>query len=145
MRSYIRHPSDIPVEIIAEKGPSCASVPRLINFSHGGLSFLSRIPHPQNSLVKIRISFVNPPFETVGTIKWCQPKDRQFEIGIEFLDQNDQFKMRMVEQICHIEHYKNEVLLKEGRKLTGHEAAMEWIEKYAGDFPGSDDDQAVNH
>jgi hypothetical protein len=41
----------------------------------------------------------------------------------------------MVEQVCHIEQYKADVLKKEGRELTGEEAAKEWILKYAKDFP----------
>jgi hypothetical protein len=41
----------------------------------------------------------------------------------------------MIEQICHIEHYRQEVLRVEGRKLSSKEAASEWISKYARDFP----------
>ena len=41
----------------------------------------------------------------------------------------------MIEQICHIEHYRKEVERLEGRALSAHEAAGEWISKYAGDFP----------
>ena len=48
------------------------------------------------------------------------------------------FRARMVEQVCHIEQYKHQVLKKEGRKLSGEEAALEWIQKYAPQFPGSD-------
>jgi hypothetical protein len=46
----------------------------------------------------------------------------------------------MVEQICFIEHYKNEVLETEGRALTSEQAAAEWIEKYgaAGSHPEID-------
>jgi hypothetical protein len=41
----------------------------------------------------------------------------------------------MVEQICHIEHYKREVAEREGRELSGQQAAKEWIAKYAASFP----------
>ncbi len=41
----------------------------------------------------------------------------------------------MIEQVCYIEQYRKEVLKKEGRKLSGEEAAMEWVEKYAKDSP----------
>jgi len=43
--------------------------------------------------------------------------------------------VRMIEQICYIEHYRKEVLLNEGRRITSEQAALEWIEKYAQDFP----------
>ena len=43
----------------------------------------------------------------------------------------------MVEQVCYIESYKKVVYETEGRQLTTEEAAMEWIRKYASQFPGS--------
>lgn len=43
--------------------------------------------------------------------------------------------MRMIEQICHIEHYRKEVERQEGRRLSSQDAADEWISRYAGDFP----------
>jgi hypothetical protein len=47
-----------------------------------------------------------------------------------------------VEQICHIEQYKADVLLSEGRRLNGEQAALEWIEKFARDFPQLRDDDS---
>jgi phage tail tape-measure protein len=41
----------------------------------------------------------------------------------------------MVEQLCYIEQYKQMVKTLEDRNISGEEAAMEWIEKYAGEFP----------
>jgi hypothetical protein len=41
----------------------------------------------------------------------------------------------MAEQICRIEEYKKEIREKEGRLLDGTDAALEWIRKYAKDFP----------
>ncbi len=48
---------------------------------------------------------------------------------------NDSFRMRMFKQICCIEHYRKEVLLKEGRNLNSEDAAKEWIENFALFFP----------
>ncbi len=45
---------------------------------------------------------------------------------------------RMVEQICHIEQYKNEILKAEGRQLDSKQAALEWIQKFASEFPNPD-------
>ena len=41
----------------------------------------------------------------------------------------------MVEQLCHIEHYRNEVNRKEGRDISSEEAATEWIAQFADKFP----------
>lgn len=45
------------------------------------------------------------------------------------------FAARMVEQIQLIEHYRQEVLRAEGRELDGDSAALEWIARYAAQFP----------
>jgi hypothetical protein len=41
----------------------------------------------------------------------------------------------MVEQVCHIESYKQQILKSEGRKLSPEEAAVEWVSKFAANFP----------
>lgn len=41
----------------------------------------------------------------------------------------------MVEQVCYIENYRQEVLRKEGRQLDGEAAAREWIDRFAASFP----------
>jgi hypothetical protein len=55
--------------------------------------------------------------------------------GVSFYSKNDAFRMRMLEQICHIEVYRKAVLANEGRELTSEEAAAEWIACYAASFP----------
>jgi hypothetical protein len=144
MRSYIRHPSDIPIEIIplgpvesvlANHPAATSNEDKLKNFSQGGLAFHTQTLLPQGIQVKIRITIVNPVFEAMGFIKWCRHENSGFEVGFEFLDKDDVYKARMVEQICHIEHYKKEILIKEGRVLSGQQAALEWIRKYADEFP----------
>jgi hypothetical protein len=44
----------------------------------------------------------------------------------------------MVQQVCSIENYRKEQREREGRRLSTQEAAVEWIEKYAGRFPDSE-------
>jgi len=77
-----------------------------------------------------------PEVSFQGVVIWCRPgEDGCFEVGVRFTDAGTQFRMRMVEQICHIEQFKKEIQEKEGRTLTGEEAALEWIRRYAKDFP----------
>lgn len=56
-------------------------------------------------------------------------------MGIKFTQSIDVFRIRMVEQVCHIEQYKEDVKAREGRCLTGTQAALEWIQRYASKFP----------
>ncbi len=138
-RKFIRHPSDIPIEISPGHAAD-AETKTLSNVSHGGLSFVAREHHRIGSILDIRIPVSCPAFGTSGRVAWSREENGRFVIGVEFLDKEDVFRMRMVEQVCYIEHYRKEVELKEGRELTSEQAALEWIEKSAEDFPDPDDD-----
>ncbi len=138
MRRYIRHPSDMPIEIVLEK-LATNSNEQLKDIGHGGLSFNSKAPFDINTVLRLKIPLVRLTFEALAKVVWCQQTSDHYVIGAEFLDKDDMFKARMVEQVCYIEHYKNEILQKEGRKLTTEEAAQEWIKKYAKDFPLSEE------
>ena len=70
-----------------------------------------------------------------GTIVWCRKTNRHFEVGVRFADENTEFAVRMIEQICHINHYQRQILEREGRQLSGEEAALEWVARFARDFP----------
>ncbi|MDQ8020966.1 MAG: PilZ domain-containing protein [Moraxellaceae bacterium] len=139
-RTYIRHPSDMPIEIHAEvdseiRAPADEVGQRLKDISLGGLACRSDQPLSEGDVVCITIPVTQPPFEACGRVVWCISSGRCYDVGIQFMAHDDAFAARMVEQICHIEHYRNEVLRNEGRVLDSETAAMEWIGKYARDFP----------
>lgn len=140
MRSYIRHPSDIPIEYQTDTDGRGVGRDRLNNISRGGLSFTSARELAAGTVIKIRISHVQPAFEVKGQVAWCHREGDGFVIGVAFIEAGDLFRVRMVEQICHIEHYKAAVLANEGRNLNGEQAAREWIQKFAGDFPQLEDE-----
>jgi hypothetical protein len=131
MASYIEHPDDIPIEFRLEDlmDASCAGA------AYGGLAFRSDAPLQSGQTIRIRIALAGPVFEAPARVSWLLPSEDCFVVGIDFLDQEDYFRARMVEQLCHIEHYKRSVREHEGRILSGEEAAMEWIRRFAGQFP----------
>ena len=45
------------------------------------------------------------------------------------------YSTRMVEQVEHIKHSRQEVLRVEGRVLDDESAALEWITRFAATFP----------
>lgn len=134
-RRFIRHPTDIPVQWkIDDLVP--AGSEHLRNISEGGLAFVSHQNVPVGASIEIQIPAVRPEVSLNGEVVWCRPTgDGHYEAGVRFTDAAQHFKMRMVEQVCHIEHYKKEVLQLEGRELTSEQAAMEWIKRFAKDFP----------
>ncbi|HAO34373.1 MAG TPA: PilZ domain-containing protein [Candidatus Competibacter sp.] len=134
MREFIRHPIDIPIEY------QLASLKtgrreRLKNISRGGLCFRAERALRRGSQVRITIPVREPAFETTGTIVWCRRDENHYDVGVQFADANTEFSVRMVEQICQIQHYQKRVLEEEGRQLSSAEAAAEWVGKYAQDFP----------
>jgi len=134
MRRFIRHPTDIPIEY--ELGDIVSDSDRFLNdIGEGGLSFQSIVSMKHGDVVMIRIPIRSPMFEEKGIVVWCRKRGDLYDIGVRFMDDSSDFRLRMIEQVCYIEHYKTEVLEEEGRELTGAEAATEWIRKFAGDFP----------
>ena len=133
-RSYLRHPADIPIEINAE-GLRQGAPRRLKDVSLGGLACRSGHPLTVGARVVLTIPIVQPAFRATGSVVWCRRDGRDYEVGIRFQEAADVFAARMVEQICQIEHYRQEVLRSEGRVLDGEAAALEWIARYAAQFP----------
>ena len=136
MRHFIRHPSDIPMDYrVTRYRPSRRD--RLKNISPGGLCFETPEALERGCVIQITIPIPirEPAFEATGTIVWCRPASGHYEVGVQFADANTEFAVRMVEQICQIHHYQREVLEKEGRSLSGEDAAAEWVAKHAQDFP----------
>jgi hypothetical protein len=103
----------------------------------GGLAFRSDNAFRTAHVVKVRIPCVRPPFETTARVAWCRAANGGYELGLAFVDPDDAFRARMVEQVCHIEQYRREVRDREGRELDAEAAALEWIERNAARFPGA--------
>lgn len=132
-REYIRHTADVPIEVRTVDGEQAHATG--LNVSHGGLAFVSELCPAEGATIQIAIPDVEPPFQAHARVAWCRPEEGAFLVGVQFLDATDAFRARMVEQVCTIERYRQKVLDEEGRELTAHEAAAEWIGKYAGRFP----------
>ena len=138
IRKYIRHPSDVPIQVtlnLVEDDSEETAEETLTNVSLGGLSFISKQPFEIGQKVRVAIPLLKQDTNLLGTVVWCEKSAESYEIGIEFEGSKDLFRLRMVEQICHIEHYRKEIKLVEGRELSTAQAATEWISLYASDFP----------
>ncbi len=138
IRKFIRHPVDVPIEVTldwADDEDDETVDQTITNVSLGGLAFVS--PRPLDLLERVRISIpiLDQENVLVGNVVWCEKSASGYEIGIEFERSRDVYRLRMIEQICHIEHYRKEIARVEGRQLSAQEAAREWIAKYAGEFP----------
>ena len=133
-RAYLRHPTDIPIRVDALP-IQARSAHRMKDVGLGGLSCRANSELDVGTLVEISIDVVSPPFHAEGRVAWCETRNGIHELGIQFTRQEDAFAARMVEQICYIEQYRNDVLLKEGRVIDSNTAAHEWIQQHAAGFP----------
>ncbi len=135
MRHFIRHPTDVPIEV--QRASDHLFAPqRMHNVSCGGLEFFSYIPIEPDSVIALRFPYLNPAFEIpAARVAWCNRYGPCYNIGVQFTDTDEAFNVRMVEQICHIESYRHDVEEREGRHLSPEEAAEEWIKQSASTFP----------
>lgn len=136
MRRYIRHPSSMPIDYRLVDG--AASMDRLRNVSAGGICFESSRCIEPGTLIHLAIKVGEQSFQADGEVMWCHGVNGHHEVGVCFQDAATVFTVRMVEQLCYIEQYRQQVRHTEGRQLSSEEAAREWVGRYASEFPGLD-------
>ncbi|RNE90399.1 PilZ domain-containing protein [Marichromatium sp. AB31] len=134
MRRFLRHPSDIPIHYrLPNRNRRRRN--RLCNIGQGGLCFLSCRRLPVGESIQVEIPVAQPPFRAEGVVVWCRPRRGLFEVGVHFATDETSYQLRMVEQVCRIEHYRRRVRITQGRELSSEQAAEEWIRRHAADFP----------
>ena len=131
-RRFIRHPANVPIRVTDVPASTASHV---TDVGYGGLSFTSAQPHSAGSEIEIRIPRVDASFSARAVVVWCHYVGPGYRIGVRFLDPDAAYRSRMVEQLCAIESYRREVREREGRELSGEEAAREWIERFGNRFP----------
>jgi len=132
-RVFLRHPASAPIQIFPQQ-QDAEHMP-MSDISAGGLAFTSNVFLEEGKILKIRIPHVEPPFEASCIVRWRRQLDGDnvFEIGVMFLDEQTRFRVRMVEQVCHILQFQQQ-LANDGRQVSFEEAARMWIYAHAADF-----------
>ena len=129
---YISHPSQIPICLESTEGFNATSSEPL---SYGGLRCRWKSKITVGRFLHISLPDLSPDFFADCQVIWRRAVDSGYELGLVFLDRNQAYKMRMLEQICHISCYQQWIYEQEGRELDSEEAASEWIDRFAGRFP----------
>jgi len=127
MRNFIRHPSEFPIELHAHARE--AEQQRTRNVSEGGLCCDSRERLEAGSTVRVRIPLGDHAFEYDGTVAWCLPSERGYDLGIRFQPGAASRKLQLVELLLRIRRYQAQVLEMEGRRLSDEQAAREWLQR----------------
>ena len=134
-RRFIRHPSRLPIRFELQ-GDFAQRDDCLRNVSEGGLCFATELALDPGLPIRVTIPMFGRQFTIEGRVAWCHEATVGYEVGVHFVSRQDRFSVRMVEQLCYIEDYRMQVEREEGRRLTSEQAALEWIERFADQFPG---------
>lgn len=137
MRQFIRHPLAIPIQVSHSDTETMLDTQ---NMGIGGLALVCNQSMNPGTLVQISIPYIEPQFATNARVVWCRDCANGTELGVEFLNSDDAYRTRMIEQICHIENYRKQQLKDHGRMLTAQEAALEWVNQFAAVFPNPEQD-----
>lgn len=133
MRRFLRHPSDMPVELVLRK-QTFLPKQRLNNISLGGVACNSPRGFRRGTAVELRIPLLGDQARYPGIVAWCRKQSLDYLVGIAFIDEDTLFRARMVEQVCQIEHYRHQRELELGEQLPIEAIAQEWITQHAVEF-----------
>lgn len=86
-------------------------------------------------MIEIRVPRLADSIALSGRVARCEPHGAEWLIGVAFDNREEVFRMRMVQQICHIEDYRARVMQDEGRDISSDVAAQEWVARHASHFP----------
>lgn len=134
MRQYLRHPSQMPVELTAQQR---STRQKLDNISLGGVACNSPRHFSRGLWVELSVPLLGEQAHYAGIVAWCHKQAGDYLVGIAFTDEDNRFRARMVEQICQIECYRLQREAEAGHSLPLEEIAREWIASHAAEFATS--------
>lgn len=125
---YMQHPSTIALVLtpVAKQNMSNPPLPL-------GLICNTDTPFSTAAQIEITAPKQAPDMNIRGEIAWCRDFGKGYQVGVAFHSTSELYKIRMLEQLCHIEEYRRSSHSKTQAGKQG--AALEWIEKYAAHFP----------
>ncbi|MDX1757061.1 MAG: PilZ domain-containing protein [Marinobacter sp.] len=132
MRRFIRHPTGFPILVFAMDSADGEEA-SMCDISQGGLACNVKRKLGPGAVVALGIPSLEDSYRFSGRVVRCSRCADGYRIGIRFNDETESFKSKMVEQVCQIEHYRQE-LRREGRELDSETAAQEWIERFGSQF-----------
>jgi len=130
-RRYMRHPRNLPLVFRTIPREFVQAPESSQGQDLGGLRFEALCPVPPGAVLELTISVCGETQTFRGTVHWSRPLGRHFEVGLCFTDPDDAFRARMVEQVCHIEAYRQRRSRRGGRSIGVEQAARTWIRRYA--------------
>jgi hypothetical protein len=110
-RKYIRYPAEVSIEYKIS-GEKIERSDYTKNISFGGLCFHAKSYIKPGTVLTLKFPTINLNSEIVGEIVWCSGKKEEMEIGVKFRNENDAFRARIIEEICHLKNYQRQFFEK---------------------------------
>ena len=136
MQGFIKHPKRFPLQFKRLRFWESSKID-IDPESNTGLTFSSKEYQKPGSIIEVTIPTRKEIHHFMGKVVMVKESDGYFEIGIWLVNGEDAPKLRIVEQICHIELYLNDKRHKEGPFLSPEKLTEEWITRFASGFPVS--------
>ncbi|HFC53585.1 MAG TPA: PilZ domain-containing protein [Gammaproteobacteria bacterium] len=104
MRTFIRQPTRLPVEITAVDDPieSC----QLLDIGVGGFCCKTDHTIPKGTTIGLSIPSRDQRLHAQGKVSWCRRKGDDVRIGVQFISANPESRLQLVERICDIERQR---------------------------------------
>lgn len=120
-RISTRLPSNAGIDTVVS-GRSTQQNECLNDISFEGLSFESKIEYRRGTILTVHIPVTQPPFQVISEVVWCKCCDDNYRIGVKFLQIQNGYRMKMLEQLSFIESYRKRIFFDESRSLTCEQA-----------------------
>lgn len=104
MRTFIRQPTRLPVEITAVDDPieSC----QLLDIGLGGFCCKTDHTIPEGTRVGLLLPSRNRELHAQGEVSWCRRSGDDIRIGVQFLTADPESRLQLLERICDIERQR---------------------------------------
>lgn len=128
MRRFLRHSSNLPVELrLRRHSPSANQC--LDNISLGGAACQSGHPLARGTPVTLHIPVLGAQLAYPGQVAWCTQQSEHYLLGVAFSEHAPELRARMVEEICNLERYRRHREQQARQVLPLELIAEEWREQ----------------
>lgn len=135
LHGFIHHPPGFPIEWRTLRHKHKPIETGTTANGHIGLCFEANQYIKPDTILEVTIPIRGEVQIFTGRVILVRNKGELFEIGIWLTSKADASRIRMVEQICHIEAYLTHKRHHEGPFVSPERVAQEWISRFASRFP----------
>jgi len=106
-----RHIAQIPIDYKIH-GEQRERTDHTKNISFGGLCFQTQSYIKPGTVLILKFPTFNPKIEVGGKIVWCSQKKDYVDIGVQFFEENDTYRVKIVEEIYYLQSIRKKSLKK---------------------------------